>query len=533
VGEAFPPREMCVGPARLAVLAADCPEETFAVFDGEGEWTYAQFREKSLRVAAALHRLGVVRHDRVLVWLPNGQDCLRSWFGINALAAIYVPINTAYRGRLLQHVIDNAGAGVLIVHHRLLSRLDDVDTAGIQHVVVLGGPAPAGNRYESADIFDLPAAESDVPANDSQPWDPMCILYTSGTTGPSKGVLTPYAQIWATNVAFRDRFLPSDRFLVHLPLFHSGGISNTIAALEIGGSITVVEAFDRHSFWEMIERTQTTAAMLISAMVTLLLKVPERDTDTKNPFRVAFVAPFTDDAERLRKRFGLEVVYTQFNMTEVSVPLMSDPNPTVVGTCGRPRPGAQVRLVDEHDLEVAPGAVGEMVVRTDLPWTMNAGYWGDPDATAEAWRNGWFHTGDAFRVDEAGNYYFVDRMKDTIRRRGENISSFEVEAAILEHPAVREAAAVGVVSELAEEEVLAVVALAEGHGLDELAFCQFLAERLPHFMVPRYVRVVDELPKTPTGKIKKVELRSEGRAQAWDRESAGLVLRREHLQAGA
>jgi len=217
-------------------------------------------------------------------------------------------------------------------------------------------------------------------------------------------------------------------------------------------------------------------------------------------------------------------------MTEVSTPLMTDMNAPPDGSCGWPRSGIECRLVDEHDQTVPIGSIGELIVRSDIPWNMNAGYNGLPEATAKAWRNGWFHTGDLFRQDDAGKYYFVDRIKDTIRRRGENISSFEVENAIRTHPAVDEIVVVGVENEVAEQDVLAVIKEKPGQKLDPAELIGFLEPRLAYFMIPRYVRVVDEIPKTETNKPRKVVFRDAGvTADTWDRERAGIRLSRERL----
>ena len=217
-------------------------------------------------------------------------------------------------------------------------------------------------------------------------------------------------------------------------------------------------------------------------------------------------------------------------MTEISCPIVSERNPDVPKTCGRVRRGFDARVVDENDMDVAVGAVGELIVRADEPWTMNHGYHGNPEATARAWRNGWFHTGDAFRQDEAGNFFFVDRMKDAIRRRGENISSFEVEAEIGAHPKVRESAVVAVASQYGEDEVLAIIAPVPGETIDPAELIAFLAPRLPHFMVPRYVRILADLPKTPTQKVEKHILRGDGvTADTWDRENAGIRFKREKI----
>ena len=214
------------------------------------------------------------------------------------------------------------------------------------------------------------------------------------------------------------------------------------------------------------------------------------------------------------------------------MPIVTAANPTALGSAGRPRSGVEVRVIDENDCELPAGAVGELVVRTDCPWAISHGYAGNPVATGVAWRNGWFHTGDGFKRDAGGNFYFVDRLKDAIRRRGENISSFEVESEVLAYPAIREAAAIAVKSEIAEDEVCAVVAIKEGEALDPAGLIEFLRPRMAHFMVPRYVRVVEALPRTPTAKIEKVKLRAEGlTTDTWDREAAGIVVKREKIGA--
>jgi crotonobetaine/carnitine-CoA ligase len=213
-------------------------------------------------------------------------------------------------------------------------------------------------------------------------------------------------------------------------------------------------------------------------------------------------------------------------MTETAVPIRSGANPEVLGTCGRPRPGVEARVVDGNDIEVPHGTVGELILRASRPWEITQGYYRNPQATAAAWRNGWFHTGDAFRRDADGNFFFVDRMKDAIRRRGENISSFEVEAEALCHPAVLEAAAVPVPSTDSEDEVLLVLTARAGQQIDPRALLRFLVPRMAHFMLPRYVRVVAEMPKTPTAKIETHRLRAEGvTADTWDREAHGVSVR--------
>lgn len=246
--------------------------------------------------------------------------------------------------------------------------------------------------------------------------------------------------------------------------------------------------------------------------------------------RRACITPFSPDAIAFGERFGVEV-WTAYNSTEMSTPLITTAEaPRVPRTCGRPRPGVEVRIVDEHDRERLDGEVGELIVRTDEPWSMTLGYHGMPEATLAAWRNGWFHSGDAFRRTSDGDFVFVDCLKDVIRRRGENVSSAEVELEALTCPGVGQAAVVAVPSEFTEDEILLVVSPVDGASVEPGALTEHLIGRLPYFMVPRYVRVVDRLELTPTGKVRKDVLRRQGlESKTWDREAAGVVLKRERL----
>lgn len=233
---------------------------------------------------------------------------------------------------------------------------------------------------------------------------------------------------------------------------------------------------------------------------------------------------------RLAERYGFDY-FSGFNMTEVSVPLVTELNTPVYSSCGRSRSGVECRIVDEHDMAVPDGTVGEFVLRCDLPWALNQGYHGMPEESLAAWRNSWFHTGDLMYRDADGNYFFVDRKKDAIRRRGENISSIEVEAEVVEYPAVAEVAVFGIPSEYGEYEVMAVVAAKPDMDLEPKALIEFLIPRVSHFMVPRYIRVLPALPKAPTNKVRKSKLRDAGvTADTWDREAAGIVLRIDQLQ---
>ena len=522
-------------PALLAKWAQEQPAAVFALLPDGAQWTYAEAHTVAVRTAAALSQLGVAAGDRVLSWLPNGGDALRVWFGANQLNATYVPVNIAFRGRLLEHAIATAGARVAVVHRQLLDRLSGIDLSVLERIVVVGGDVPA--QMLPVDLLDAAALEptqADLSAwavSPAQPWDPYAIIYTSGTTGPSKGVLCPHAHGHATALSAFSAIgmTRADRYMVNLPLFHAGGTAGVFGALTFGSSIAVVEAFDTAAFWDVVRDTGTTCCTLLGVMATFLAKQPVSGRDRDHPLRAAYVVPLVADAAAFSSRFGTDV-YTMFNMTEVSCPIISSKNPDAAGSCGIVRTGIEARLVDTHDQPVPDGGIGELILRSEQPWTLNSGYFGNAEATAQAWRNGWFHTGDAFRKDDAGNFYFVDRTKDAIRRRGENISSFEVELELLAHPAVRECAAVAVPSDHSEDDVLAVIALLPGESLDPAELISFLVARMPHFMVPRYVRVLTELPKTPTNKVEKHLLRAQGlTADTWDRESAGISIRRERI----
>lgn len=526
----MPAPEQCVQRALLERWVAEQPDKVFAIFADGQSWTYRETLRQAIKTANALRALGVQQGERVMSWLPNDADCLRVWMGLNFLGAVFVPLNLAYRGNLLRHALKLSEARLGIVHADLHQRLGEVELSALREIVVLGGHAEpvAGLEVHAAAMLDSDDEVAPQTERPIAPWDMQSIIFTSGTTGPSKGVMSSYCHLYSMAAAapFLSR---DDRYMVNLPMFHSGGVMPVTAMLIHGGTIVMVDAFNTEAFWPMVRRHGVTTVILLGVMGGFLLKRPPADDDRDHTLRTCTYVPLNDTAPQFNQRFGTEI-HTHFNMTEICMPIVSQANPTALGSAGRPRAGVEVRIVDEHDCEVPVGQVGEMVVRTDCPWALNHGYAADPVATAAAWRNGWFHTGDGFRRDAEGNYFFVDRLKDAIRRRGENISSFEVESEVLAHPAVREAAAVAVKSEVAEDEVMAVIALKEGADFDPAELIEFLRPRMAHFMIPRYVRIVEALPRTPTAKIEKVKLRQEGLSgDVWDRERAGIAIKREKI----
>ena len=505
----------------------------FALFEDGAQWTFAQLQAEVAAGAALLARQGVAQDDIVLVWMPNGRDALRMMLAVNYLGAVCAPLGLAARGGFLEHILDNSQARLMVIDARLMGRLAEVQARFLRTLVVVGAaddatPAPGG--LETVDhVLDAVAPSALPPlARPIEPWDNQFVLYTSGTTGPSKGVLTSYMQRHAH--AFSARHITAaDRRLIHAPLSHTGGIGNVYGMLARGGSIALVESFKTDRFWHDVRRFGITTTSLLGVTLPYLLQQPEGPEDRSHPLKTIQIAPVDASAAAFAKRFGVEV-FGVYNMTEISAPFHGEANPSVRGLCGRPRPGVEARVVDEHDLPLQDGQVGELIVRSSEPWTMMNGYLRNPQATAEAWRNGWFHTGDAFRKTPQGDFIFVDRLKDAVRRRGENISSFEVESEIARHPQVREVAVVAAKSELSEDEVLAVVSLVEGAAFAPEELIEFLRARLPYFMIPRYIRVMPALPRTATQKILKHELRAEGvTPDTWDREKAGVVVKRDRL----
>jgi crotonobetaine/carnitine-CoA ligase len=358
------------------------------------------------------------------------------------------------------------------------------------------------------------------------------VIYTSGTTGPSKGVLVSWAGLQDLNGMLPDDIVPqadAGYYSVY-PAFHVAGKAAICVAFTRQARLVFRESFSLSSYWDDIRRYNCVFGGLVGPMAAMILGQPPTPSDADNPLRGVVMAPVIPEFEEFKRRFAVRVC-TGFGMTEIGYPFASGWELSDHTTVGRVRSGSphfEVRLVNEFDEEVGPGEFGEMVVRTSEPWIITSGYFQMPDKTAAAWRNGWFHSGDGFTRNENGNFYFVDRIKDAIRRRGENISSFEVESAVNEHPAVAESAVIGVPSELGEDEVKVVVVLHPGAALRPEELIAYLIPRMPRFMIPRYVEIAEELVKTEsTQRTQKFALRADAlNERTWDREKAGIELPR-------
>jgi crotonobetaine/carnitine-CoA ligase len=474
--------------------------------DGDAH-TYAELDRIGRTWAAAYASLGVKRDDHVATLLPNGHVAHAAWLGLGWLGAREVPLNSALMGALLHDALLRSDASVLVVAEAFAERLRDLDPLpGLREIVVV--PATGAPAF-LAGVEPAPVDELTGPVYR----DIAVLLFTSGTTGPSKPVLVPWANIYQFwSWVPEGTLLEGESVYCPLPMAHNSGRSCLNYALATGGTFVFRERFSGTTFWADVRAHDCVAAALVGPMTALLHAQPARADDADNPVRGVLCGPLIPQAEEFKARFGVQLA-TCYGMTETGAAPSTTWDHGPVAGCGRPRPDYpwhEVRIVDENDEPLGPGEVGELVVRSAEPWSMNGGYYGMPAATAEAWRNGWFHTGDAFRVDEAGNYYLVDRLKDAIRRRGENISSFEVEAVVREYPGVADCAAIGVPAELGGDEVMVVVELADDAGFEPAALHAWLEDHLPKFMVPRYIDVAPLPRNATTQRVKKFELRSRG-----------------------
>lgn len=489
--------------AQTIESAADRWPDRTAIDFGVASYTYRDLWSRARRAAAVFDALGVKRGQAVLVMLDNTIEFIDAWLGLALIGAVQVPVNTEYLGEILRHQVKDSGAWLMLIDEAYVSRIEALgeDRGELSCIRIA-----SGSWAEAfAEAKELPrdqivqSAEHDI----------VAIMYTSGTTGPSKGVRVAHAHAYtyAKHAAQAMQLGQGDVYFAPLPLFHiAGQWALVYACLQVGATAIVRRRFSTGDFWNVVRESGAQVSFLLGAMANFLARQPAKPDDHDNPMDRMLIVPLLDDTDTFRRRFGVRVC-TCYGSTEVNVPVISDYEVNEPGIAGKPVPGFTLRIVDEHDREVPVGGVGELVVRSSEPWVLATEYHRNPEASLRLFRNMWLHTGDAFRKDARDNYFFVDRIKDYIRRRGENISSFEVEREVLAHPAVLECAAVAVKSAATEDDLKVVVVLKPGMSLDAEELRSFLRGRVPKFMVPDVVEVIAELPKTPTGKIQKHLLR--------------------------
>jgi crotonobetaine/carnitine-CoA ligase len=506
--------------------------------DGGRSLTWRECHEEALRWAAAYRRLGVGAGDTVLTMLPNSVDAHIAWLALSWLRAIEVPVNNEYQGKMLAYIAKNCRARILTVADRFTRRFVDagvLDEDPSQQIMVI--PDRLDQRGDvlcqtlGRELFLSGGLPQPCDFREPEAWDIAAIIYTSGTTGPSKGVMVPWEEMSSFSNGTAEAMLPlGGRTYSPFPACHVTGKNAFMTVAKYRETLVLRERFSVSSFWEEIRRYQCTSGMLVGGMAALLMSAPTRPDDRDHPLRHATIGPIMPNIDEFMHRFDIQVA-SSYGMTEIGLPIASPdwhlPNTASCGKLKLGGPGYELRVADEWDRPLGCNQVGELLVRSDVPWTICAGYFGMADKTGEAWRNGWFHTGDAFKVDEDGWYYFVDRYKDALRRRGENISSFEVESYVNDHPHVVESSAVGVSSEQGEDEIKVYVVLRDDNELSGAQLIDYLAPRMPRFMLPRYLEFVSSIPKTEaTLRHRKSELREIGvSARTYDREATGREIR--------
>ncbi|WP_265943417.1 AMP-binding protein [Dechloromonas sp. A34] len=492
----------------------------------EQSFSYARLNRMASGVAKGLQETGVAKGDRVAVMLGNSAEFLAVWFGLSKLGAIEVALNTAHRGYLLSYQLNQAQCSVLIVDQGFLPCIEGIrkELESLRHVIVLGaeGELPVWPGIELHRYEEVTGKGEDYRPVEVLWNDPLGIMFTSGTTGPSKGAVLPqnYAIHTAEIISGIAGYGPEDCLYNALPLFHGNAkLLSTMPALYAGATMVLAERFSASQFWEDVARYRCTEFNYIGSILSILLKADPKPDDRANSLRVLLGAGATPGVyEAFEARFGVSLI-EGYGMSEIGLPLMSRPGASKPGTCGKPHPDYEVKLVDDQGQAVATGVPGELLVRPKKPWSTLLEYYRMPEKTVEAWQGLWFHTGDYLLQDEEGFYHFVDRKKDAIRRRGENISSYEVETMVTSHPLVLEAAATPVKSELGEDEVMITVVLRPGAQLSAAELIVHCEQVMAKFMVPRYVRFVASLPRTPTEKVQKYVIREQGvTADTWDRE---------------
>lgn len=491
-----------------AAVRSDQP--CIAMVGGES-LTYGALADQAARAASLLSSLGAGADDRIAVMLPNGLDLVRAWAGIGRLGATAVMLNTELTQAFLAHPLTDSRPKMLIVHADYLPRIEDLGEAlaGIERIIVAGGADAGFDRWADQAPFEgpLPAAG-----------DLACIMYTSGTTGAPKGVLMPHGHCFLFGLGVVENLgvTPEDRYYITLPLFHANGLLMQLCGTLIAGARAHVrERFSATAWLSDLIETGATITHMLGAISAFVMAQPAGPRDRDHSLRLILCAPNVADYEPIwRTRFGIPEVLGGYGMTEVNIPLYGERGVSRPGTCGRPYSRFfEVEIRDpETDFPVAPGQVGEIMVRPRAAAGFMAGYFGQPEKTVEAWRNFWFHTGDAGRMDADGYVTFIDRIKDCIRRRGENISATDIEAGFGALPGVAEIAAYAVPSSLdgGEDEIMLAVVPAPGAVLDPGQFASHAAATMPRFARPRYLEFRDALPKTGTEKVRKVELKARG-----------------------
>lgn len=521
-------------PAVLRKGASTHPDKVcVSTISGES-LSYAELLALAERRAAGLAAMGVGKGDRVLLIMNNSIDMIACWFAVNLLGAVEVPTNTANRGASLVHIANNSGAQVAIIDAQYASTLSEVagELDTIAKVVVRGESAAL--NWPTTPLADLDLCTGPAPNIVVDHQDPSSIIYTSGTTGPAKGVVVPHGHMYtfAVHVVEQLRIVEDDVYYVCLPMFHANAqFMQIYASLIAGASVVLADAFSASGWLDDLRSSGATVTSLLGVMAQYVYNRPESPRDSEHGVRRMITIPIPAViAEDFERRFDTRCVEA-YGMTETCLPIYRPlDEPLRPGSCGKALDDwFEVAIVDPVTDEPLPdGQVGEIVVRPRFPFTTFLHYHAMPERTVEAWRNLWFHTGDAGRRDADGYFYFLDRLNDRIRRKGENVTAYDIEVALTELPEVDDCAVIARPAAEGEDDIKAFLVIPDGttppDPVDVLAHC---VKRLPYFAVPRYLEFIGDLPKTPTGKVLKRTLRAMPEAAGeWDREQAGWTVKR-------
>lgn len=505
-------------------------------FEG-ADYTYREADRLSSQFARALVAAGVKARDHVGFMIDNRPEVLWLYLAIAKLDAVAVPVNTAAKGSQLSYLLDFFGITTFVCEGALIERLIEVQdgTPKIDRVIYLDSLAvPVDTvRAQTCELTALLTSNAALPDAKVVFNSLSHIAYTSGTTGPSKGCMSTQSSLISSAMTYAQGFGYNEDDVLYtcLPLFHSNAyVSSCLAAMAAGACIALSRRFSMSNFWSEIRQTNATQVNILGAMGNIIWNQPRSADDRKHDLRLAFMVPIPAFAREFAERFGICVTgtYAISDYGTMTI-LRPDHPPSKWQSAGQVRPDMAVAILDENDMKVALGQTGEICGRAEEAFTTAQGYYRMPEATLASRRNLWFHTGDHGFFDEDGFLYFADRMSDSIRRRGENISAYEVEQVLLLHPDIEDVAAYGVPCDLSGQEVMVSIVPKQGATIDPAELVAFCKARMAHFMVPRYVESVPELPRTATQKVEKFKLRASAvsRLQStWDRVRAGIEVKR-------
>lgn len=520
----------------LEKRAAEVPEGLFFSWEDD-RFTLGEFNRSVNAMARNLQKQGIVAGQGVAIIMETSVEYMRLWFALAKIGAIEIPINNAYRGDLLGHVLRTSGATVAVIDGQYVDVLAELadQLPNLQMVFVHEGRWRGGDALAGCDFAELTAPNDHSNLDQTPHFSEVGgIIFTSGTTGPSKGVLLPHYYLAAYAYMYKEiNGLGNDDVVLNfLPFFHIGAKFLTIAALLSGGSMHLQKRLSIGTFWDTVRQFGVTNFIGVGGICNMLLSRPPSPTDRDTSIRTIYAVPDPADIHReVEERFNCKLT-TVFGSTECGLPLFrSTEDDYQPESCGRVSPYYDVQIIDKDDQPLGVGKVGEIVVRPKLPFLTGSGYVNMPDKTVESWRNLWLHTGDNGYYDANGWFYFVDRATDSIRRRGENISSYEVEQMVAKHPDIAEVAAMAAPSEIGEEEVWVQIIPREGQSLVHEDILRHCVKIMPYFMVPRFIEIVEEFPRTPTAKIEKFKLRKAGPGKnAWDSTANGFKVTRDGLK---